>query len=299
MKREEQLAALFAIDIEFRAEMSNHLHIVLRTSPRAAQRLSAIEVARRWLMIARLAKCFTDDLPEVDQKMIQSLAKNKKRVAKLRRRLCKVSWFMGTLLENIARRANFEDDTTGKFWSARYGCRECTDSNSVLICGMYVDLNPILAGEANGPETAQYTSVFQRLQAASQPKNSKSRADGWLAELSLRPERKADEQLACMSRTGRRATDMGIIPVSLKDYVRLLKWTAEKIMSGERETIPRDLESVLDYLQVCPDAWVETVQDYEAMFCHAIGPPASLDEVARRLDVHHLKGAPAARRAFA
>ncbi|MGM0490803.1 MAG: hypothetical protein ACQESR_29100, partial [Planctomycetota bacterium] len=49
--REEQLAGLFTIDIEFRSEMSNHLHVVLRPCPRAAKRLCATEVARRWLTI--------------------------------------------------------------------------------------------------------------------------------------------------------------------------------------------------------------------------------------------------------
>ena len=44
INREEQLASLFAIDIEFRAELSNHLHLVLRTLPQVAKRLSAREV---------------------------------------------------------------------------------------------------------------------------------------------------------------------------------------------------------------------------------------------------------------
>ena len=43
VRREEHLAGLFAIDIEFRAELSNHLHNVLRTLPRVARRWSAHE----------------------------------------------------------------------------------------------------------------------------------------------------------------------------------------------------------------------------------------------------------------
>ena len=47
VNREEQLAGLFAIDIEFRTELSNHLHLVLRTMPRVARRWTAEEVVRR------------------------------------------------------------------------------------------------------------------------------------------------------------------------------------------------------------------------------------------------------------
>ena len=47
--REELLAQLFAIQIEFRAEMSNHLHAVLQTLPRLARRWSAQEAAVRHL----------------------------------------------------------------------------------------------------------------------------------------------------------------------------------------------------------------------------------------------------------
>lgn len=137
--REEHLAGLFALDIEFRAELSNHLHVVLRTLPQVARRWSAQEVARRWLTITKLAKCLADDLPQPDSQRVESLAKDKNKIEKLRRRLSNVSWFMGILCENIARRANAEDDCAGRFWETRYRCRECTDESAVLLCGIYVE----------------------------------------------------------------------------------------------------------------------------------------------------------------
>ncbi len=203
VRREEQLAGLFAIDIEFRAELSSHLHNVLRTLPRVARRWSAHEVARRWLTITKLAKCLSDDLPQPDPQRVEQLAKDKKKIDKLRRRLSSVSWFMGILCENIARRANAEDDCKGRFWESRFRCRECTDASAILLCGIYVDLNPFRAGEAESPETARYTSVFQRLQAEGMRKNAADRPDAWLGELTLSPERKSDEALAYASRSGR------------------------------------------------------------------------------------------------
>lgn len=154
----------------------------------------------------------SDDMPTPDEKQIVKLVKDKKKIAKLRRHLSSISWFMGILCENIARRANFEDGCRGRFWETRFRCRECADVSGILLCAVYVDLNPTLAREADSPETARYTSVYQRIQAQSQRKNARDRADGWMAELTLRPERKADESLAYSSRTGRRASDLGILP---------------------------------------------------------------------------------------
>jgi hypothetical protein len=120
--REEQLAGLFAIDIEFRAELSTHLHLVLRTLPEVARRWSPREVALRWLTATRLAKSFAQGLPQVDAQLIDDLVKDKKRIERLRRRLANVSWFMGFLCENVARRANAQEDRVGHFWNRPVSC---------------------------------------------------------------------------------------------------------------------------------------------------------------------------------
>ncbi len=284
--------------MEFRAELSNHLHVVLRTRPEIAARLRPREVARRWLTITKLAKCMSDAMPEPDEKRIDKLVGNKKQIEKMRRRLSDISWFMGILLENIARRANFEEGCSGRFWETRFKCREITDDSGLLLCGIYVDLNPIRAGEADSPETARYTSIFQRLEAQSQRKNARNRADGWMAELTLRPERKADEALCYASRSGRCASDLGVLPISLQDYLKLLTWTARLLQSGQRSKIPKDLESLLDRLDLNHEKWLDTVDSYERSFCHAVGSPESLAKVAARMDASHLKGATAARKIF-
>ncbi len=170
--------------------------------------------------------------------------------------------------------------------------------SGLLLCGIYVDLNPIRAGEADSPETASYTSLFQRLKAQSQRKNARDRADGWMAELTLRPERKADEALCYASRSGRRASDLGVLPISLEDYLKLFQWTARLLQSGQRSTIPKDLEAVLDRLDLNHEKWLDTVDSYDRCFCHAVGSPASLAKVAQRMEANHLKGATAARSIF-
>jgi len=299
LTREEQLARLFAIEVEFHAELSNHLHLMLRTRPDIAKRWSRQEVARRWLTITRLAKCMFDGLPQVKEERIEQLARDKKKIQKLRNCLSSISWFMAILCENIARRANQEDECRGRFFETRFKCRECADPSGMLLCALYVDLNPIKAGEAASPRSARYTSAYQRIQAMTQRANARDRADGWLGELTLREGTLEDETIAYSSRWGRRASDLGLLPISLENYLKLLEWTARQLRSGQRSTIPADLETLLDHLEINEEAWLETVQDYETAFCHAVGSPSALAEVAKRMGARCLKGAAASRRLFA
>ncbi|MFO7907515.1 MAG: hypothetical protein R6U98_33010, partial [Pirellulaceae bacterium] len=63
--------------------------------------------------------------------------------------------------------------------------------------------NPIKAGEVDSPETACFTSAYQRIEAHAQRLGARNRADGWMAELTLAPESQATETLCCTSRSGR------------------------------------------------------------------------------------------------
>ena len=52
---------------------------------------------------------------------------------------------MRLLRQNIAQRANREDEELGKFWQARYRAVRLPDKTAILACAAYVDLNPIRA----------------------------------------------------------------------------------------------------------------------------------------------------------
>ena len=295
--REEQLAALFAIEFGYHAEMSNHLHLVLRTRPDIAHRWSREEVVRRWLTVTRLAKAMGNDLPTPSQQKIQMLLRNKKKIAKLRRRLSSVSWLMGVLCENIARRANREEERKGKFWESRFQCRRCDSEAAILVCGMYVDLNQIRAGEARTPETSRYTSAYDRIQGRRQ-RSPQQKADGWLCELTLREGPHEDLEGKYRSRSGRRASDQGLLPMKFVDYLQLLEWTGRQLRLGKRGAIPKDLAPILERLAIREDMFVDALVSLDERFGCVLGGPTDLAAAATEMGVRWLKGQRASRQLF-
>jgi len=119
-----------------------------------------------------------------------------------------------------------------------------------------------------------------------------------MAEFTVPPERKVDEKWAYTSRTGRRASDLGVLEISLRDYEKLLNWTLQQFRSGERSTIPRDLSKVFELFDVQEEAWLHSILEYNELFCHAVGPSGSLAAVAERLGVGYLQDGPACRDLF-
>lgn len=114
LERLDLLSSIFAIDICAYAIMSNHYHLVLHVDRDRIRTFSDAEVVKRWSQVFRL--------PSVVQRWQQGAALQAEKdlalqlIERWRAHLIDISWFMRCLNEHLARRANAEDQCTGRFW---------------------------------------------------------------------------------------------------------------------------------------------------------------------------------------
>ena len=155
--RAKMLVGHFAVEVLAYAVMSNHSHFVLWVRPSVAAGWSAEEVARRWLSV--FGKRVNGP---TEQDIVQAVA-NAGRIELWRGRLGDVSWFMRCLNEWLARKANAEDECTGRFWEGRFTSQLIEDEGALLACMAYVDLNPVRARMAESLEESRLTSVHDRI----------------------------------------------------------------------------------------------------------------------------------------
>lgn len=270
---EQKLAGLFAIDVAFHAELSNHLHLVLRIRPDVAATWSDEEVARRWLNITHLVKSKDGELREISEGQIRLVMADPVRVQELRQRLANPSMFMGALCEHVARRGNREDGCSGSFWEDRYKCRELTDEGAILVCGIYVDLNQIRAGEALTPETSTHTSAYDRILGRQQrvEADSEMYPDDWLCELALGEGPDSEIRDGETTATSRRASDKGLLPLTLDDYLKLLDASGRILRSEKAGSIPENLAPILKRLGINGDLWSQLLVHFDDWFGHIVG----------------------------
>jgi hypothetical protein len=298
---ERLLATLFAIDIGFHAEMGNHIHLILRTRPDVAATWSEAEVVRRWLIIAKLKRNGSAIIREPTPAKQDRELKTPGRVEQFRHRLADISWFMGTLCENISRRCNRDSETSGAFWEHRFKCRSLADEAAILVCGIYVDLNQIHAGEAPTPEDSRHTSAYDRIQALQQRRAAAGSGDvasttgselpdAWLCELSLQAGRAADVAASAAPTSRCRASDQGLLSVSLEKYLELLDWTGRQIRADKRGAIPESLAPLLDRLGIRGAKLADAVESFHGKFGLVVGSAAAIASVARRAGRRWFRG---------
>ena len=197
LDRIQELAGLFAIEVCGYSVMSNHFHIVLRTRPDIAEQWPADEIALRWCRIFPPHDDTTGEPVEPGEHDLAMITASSEKLAERRKRLASLSWFMKCLCEYIARAANDEDDTKGRFWAGRFKSVALLDEAAVLACSVYVDLNPIRAGLATTPEESPFTSGRDRIKSMRENSTSSpspdepnlpetcERPDAWLCELTI------------------------------------------------------------------------------------------------------------------
>lgn len=328
-RRMEALASVFGIDVLSYAVMSNHLHVILRNRPDVVASWSDAEVAIRWLRVFP-GRRMEEHLAEPTEHEVKVLAGNPERMAEIRQRLSDISWFMRSLAEPISRMANKQDECTGRFWEGRFKAQRIVDEAGLLACSMYVDLNPVRAAMTSDPEKAPHTSAFDRIQASQgkrihsaaydlkpvpteeaakqiretpvdelrdkqaakkrNPTGRRIRRDAWLAPLTLSAGKLSAD--AEPNREGLRASDKGFLHVSIRDYLRLLRWTAKQGVDEIAAKVPASLAKTLSELGIDASMWRDLVWHWQKYFGKStcVGSPTSMREDAKRCGKHHHPG---------
>ncbi len=295
-QRLQELVRWFAIDVAFFAIMQNHFHLVLRTLPHLAAKWSDRQVIKRSCKIFpyKFKELGVKD-GELTREQLRNFVKDRKLVEEMRSRLSDPSWLLRQLKQYIANRSNAEDETTGHFFDGRFKCRAVTDEAGLLICGIYVDLNQIRAEEADSVETSKRTSGYRRRQAL-KARNRKARRaaewDGFLCPINAHGDGQVGYPKAG-ALDSLRASDKGLLEMSVEDYLKLLDWTGRQTRRDKRGKISDDAPPVLDGLGLDGPCLVTLVEHFEKLFHVAVGTASSLATFAAKLGRGWLQGAKA------
>ncbi len=314
--RLRQLAAIFAIDVCAYSIMGDHYHTILRSRPDIVAGWSDLEVATRWLtLFPRHHKRISAE------EQIRALIHCPEQIAKLRKRLSSLSWFMGRLNEFIARAANKEDGVKGRFWESRFKCQALLDEAAIAACMAYVDLNPVRAGLAATPEESNFTSIQERIRAW-QKENAKAAQDICSSSVPgdmLIPEKDGESSNPVpehISATSDSFSDpalsapwlcpiesvshrRGILSMTAIEYLDLADRSGRMTRSDKRGSIDADLMPILLRIGASPEAWLETISSFGNRFHLAAGLLSNLRRFAAQLGRKWISGLSAARIAFA
>ena len=257
-----ELGNIFACGIHAWAVMSNHLHLVVHMSPATANAWSPEEVAARWVGL------YPAHNAELCAQKIAAILENPGLIAEYRVRLTNLSWLMKSLSEPIARRANEEDNVTGRFWEGRFGCQALLSEKSILAAMTYVDLNPVRAKIASGISTSRYTSVKVRNQ-----------------QLHKNPER-ANQPL--MPLVGVRSFNLP--GISQADYIELVDFTGRELHPGKHGKIDASEPKALTKLGLNKNHWTTRVKGIGSGYWRVVGELEELIDKAKEISQRTLFG---------
>lgn len=251
------LSSIYAIDICAYAVMSNHTHLVLNANKALAASWSVEEVLQRWHRLQKgtfLTRQFMD--PSKRKLLTQYQINNVIETTEVyRKRLYDISWYMRHLNEYIARRANKEDDCTGRFWEGRFKSQALLDEASLIACMAYVDLNPMRAGISDKPENSSHTSIRRRILAAKAGKQAK--------------------RIAPFIGSNSKNINQGI-PFSLREYLLLVDHIGRHKRGSLPEHTPAFCESILERTGLLQVNWSELVYSIENKFASNISLPIAI-----------------------
>ena len=251
------LSKVFAIDICAYAVMSNHVHVVLCVNKNVATSWTTDTVLRQWHKMHRgtlLTQRYIKGEPLSDSE----LETIKITAEVYRKRLFDMSWFMRNLNEFIARKANEEDNCTGRFWEGRFRSQALLTEKALLSCMAYVDLNPIRAKSAKTLLESYHTSIYRRL-FSSTFKNRPER--GLMPFKSQR-----------ISRNSRS------LNFTLNNYCHLLDTSIKLLIENDLKVPPPKDTSKIETIGLSQPKWIQIISDFENIFSFAAGDTESMQK---------------------
>ena len=234
------LGEIFAIDIAAYAVMSNHYHVVLHVDQARCRSWDRDEVIRRWRRLHMgdplVRRYLRGELQtEEEYRRLDMI------VDIWRDRLISLSWFMKSLNEYIARKANQEDDCKGRFWEGRFKSQALLDNAALLSCMAYVDLNPVRAGISTTLESSNFTSVQTRIRRIAKER----------CEDNARPLPRLMPFRSGVELDDKTAT----LPFDLKEYIELVDWTGRIARKDKRGHIPANTPKMLSTMRLTEHQW--------------------------------------------
>jgi hypothetical protein len=184
---------------------------------------------------------------------------------------------------------------------------------------MYVNLNPIRAGQAETPEESRFTSVYERIVAlkrarlaaaakveGSEAVPAESMESGlWICKVELAdrfsaPGAAGDSLVPNQVNPfpSRRLTNTGYLPMSEEQYLSLLDWTGRQLRPDKRGAIPADLAPILQRLGLSASKLPGVVSGFAKQFHSAVGRVDSLTQFASQLGRRWVAGIREAASAF-
>jgi hypothetical protein len=249
--------------------LHNHYHVILHVDTDFAIEWSEQEVIERWERLFSLPVIVQrylalEAMTQAERDTVSEL------LTKWRKRLHDISWFMRCLNEPIARKANKEDDCTGRYWEGRYKSQALLDEKALAACMAYVDLNPVRAGLAQTPEKSEYTSIEERTRRDKQQSSSSG---------------VVDTPNGLLPFVGYPRNDMPKgLPFRLNDYLELIDWTGRAILENKRGHIAGNQPPILERLQIDPKHWLYMTQHFESRFKGLVGVSSRLMAACRKLE---------------
>jgi REP element-mobilizing transposase RayT len=249
------LTSMFAIDVAAYAVMSNHYHVVLHVDRSRARRWTKEEVVAHWTRLfsipSAVERWSNGEATQAEREAAEA------KIETWRERLHDLSWFMRCCNEFLARRANAEDNCTGRFWEGRFKSQALLDEAGLLTAMAYVDLNPIRAGIAATPEESEFTSIYERIREQRAVNVSEERQDK--VRVPLQPFRQSA------------TSDHASIPFGLQSYLELLDWSGRAIHQSKRGAIDDSQPPIMRRLNIEPEAWLEALRPRGNVFGRAMG----------------------------